>query len=93
MSTDQFVAVCWGCGQQVSLPMYTSVFRCGHCGALSYDYEMSGAPAEPQQRKQRRRRWIKFRDRLTVILVLLLISVVITGGFGSWHFSSSSGHT
>jgi len=44
--SDQFVAECWGCGQQVSLPVYTSVFRCGHCGALSYDYEVTGAPAE-----------------------------------------------
>lgn len=80
MASDQFVAECWGCAQQVSLPVYTSVFRCGHCGALSYDYELSGAPAESQPRKQRRRGWIKFRDRLTVVLVLLLISVVITGG-------------
>ncbi|KAG9442282.1 hypothetical protein H6P81_018136 [Aristolochia fimbriata] len=69
---EGFEAKCWGCSLRLLLPSYSPVFKCGWCGALTYQ----------NQKKHERysNRWRYIRDRIFVTVVILFMLFVIGGG-------------
>eukprot|EP00246_Nothoceros_aenigmaticus_P008840 TRINITY_DN2395_c0_g1_i1.p1 TRINITY_DN2395_c0_g1~~TRINITY_DN2395_c0_g1_i1.p1 ORF type:complete len:132 (-),score=6.15 TRINITY_DN2395_c0_g1_i1:95-436(-) len=62
---------CWGCGQHLHLAVFTSMFKCAWCGAITI----------VQPYTKRRSKWnlriLRMRDRLLAVAVLVLIVAIV----------------
>ncbi|XP_073309348.1 protein S-acyltransferase 11 isoform X1 [Primulina huaijiensis] len=63
---------CWGCGLRVLVPPHASVFKCGWCGAITKQMAVKC--------NNKYLRWIRFRDRCFVCVVLVVMLFFICGG-------------
>ncbi|KAK9117890.1 hypothetical protein Scep_015983 [Stephania cephalantha] len=63
---------CWGCGFHILVPSFTTVFKCGWCGAITNQ--------NPRRHGIGRPRWKYVRDRCLVVVLLIFMLLVICGG-------------
>ncbi|KAJ8754849.1 hypothetical protein K2173_015361 [Erythroxylum novogranatense] len=69
---EDYEATCWGCGVRLLLPSYSTVFKCGWCGAVTKQNE--------QKSDNNCLWWRQIRDRCFVCVLLGFMLFVICGG-------------